>query len=206
VNIKEKILRAAIKLFMERGFWEVSINDLMKEVYISKSSFYNYFESKDQLICETIEKFLFPYFDDILRISGDYGGFSKNKLLKIFREYSEIQSYLKNNFNVKKISSRSINFLSVGEIKKYESLNRYMVDFNNTLSTKIESIIEEGKKLGEISNMIESKTVSAKTLSLLQDSIVLWIMNQHIDIRALFEISFKHLWNSIKEPENDMEF
>lgn len=206
MKIKERILRIAIKLFIERGFWEVSINDLMKEAGMSKSSFNNYFEDKDQLICETIEKFMFPYFDDILRIAGDCGGFSKNKLLKIFREYSEIESYLKTNFNVNAISYRSINFLTTEGMENYEPINKYINDFNNRLLEKIEFIIEEGKRLGEISSTVVSKSVAINTLTSLQSATVLWIMNQTIDIKALFETNFKHLWNSIKSPESNLEF
>jgi AcrR family transcriptional regulator len=206
VKIKEKILRISIKLFIERGFQEVSVNDLVRESYISISSFNNYFESKDQLICETIEKFMFPYFDDILRIAGECGGFSKNKLLKIFREYSEIESYLKNNFNINKISHRSINFLTTEGIKKYETISKYMTNFNNRLLQKIELIIEEGKKLGEISSTVVSKTAAMNILESLKSSTVLWIMNQSIDIKLLFETNFKHLWNEIKSPESSFEF
>lgn len=205
MKIKERILRIAIKLFIERGFLEVSINDLMRESGISTSSFNNYFESKDQLICETIEKFMFPYFDDILRIAGDCGGFSKNKLLKIFREYSEIESYLKTNFNINKISHRSINFLTTEGIKKYEPINQYIIDFDNRLLEKIESIIEEGKSLGEISSTVVSKSVAINTLESLKSATVLWIMNQNINIKVLFETNFKHLWNEIKSLENNIE-
>ena len=66
---------------MERGFCEVSINDLIKEAGISKSSFYYYFNSKDQLICEALEKLFFSRFDDVIRISDECNWISKDKLL-----------------------------------------------------------------------------------------------------------------------------
>jgi AcrR family transcriptional regulator len=48
-QIKEKVLKIALKLFMEIDFCEVSINDLIKKAGISKSSFYYYISSKDNL-------------------------------------------------------------------------------------------------------------------------------------------------------------
>lgn len=201
VEIKEKILKIALKLFVERGFLEVSISDLIKEVGVTKIIFYNYFNSKDQLICEAMEKFLFPYFDDIIRITDEYNGSSKKKLLQIFQKYSKTESYFKSNFGINKINYKLITFLTIEGIKKYEPMTKYITNFNNRLLEKIECIIEEGKRLGEISSMVSSKSIAIETLSSLQNAIVLWVMNQNIDIKMLFEINFVYLWNGMKSSE-----
>ena len=165
---------------------------------ISKRGFYYYFKSKDQLICKVIEKFLFPRFDDIIGVVDECNGLSKEKLLKMFQKYSETESYLKNNFSVDKINYRAIIFLTIEGIKSYEPMTNYINNFNNRLLEKIESVIEEGKRLGEISSTVVSKSIAIYTLSSLQSAIVLWAMNQNIHIKVLFETSFKYLWNSIK--------
>ena len=58
VETKEKILKIALKLFIERGFFEVSINYLIKKVGIPKRVFYHYFKPKD-IICEVMKSFCF---------------------------------------------------------------------------------------------------------------------------------------------------
>jgi len=204
VEIKEKILKIAFKLFLERGFLEVSINQLIKEVGMTKKCFYNYFESKHQLICEAVEKFLFPRFEDIILIADEHNEVPKKKLLKIFQKYSETESYLKNNFNIDKINYRLITFLTVEGIEKYQLMTKHIVDFHNRLLEKIESVIEEGKRLGQISSTVVSKSTAMYTISSLQSSIVLWVMNQNIDIKDLFETSFMYLWNSIKSLEKKL--
>jgi AcrR family transcriptional regulator len=204
-QIKGKILRIALKLFMERGFFEVSINDLIKEAGISKRSFNYYFNSKDQLICEAIEKLFFSHFEDVIRISDESNEISKDKLLRIFQIYSETDSYLKNNLSVKIFNYRSIICLTVEGIKDYKSMTNCIVDFNNRLLEKIEYVIENGKILGEISSRFDSKLVATHTLTLLQNAIVLWAMNQNIDMKMLFETNFKYLWNSIKSSESNLE-
>jgi len=204
VEIKEKILKIAFKLFLERGFLEVSINQLIKEVGMTKKCFYNYFESKHQLICEAVEKFLFPRFEDIILIADEHNEVPKKKLLKIFQKYSETESYLKNNFNIDKINYRLITFLTVEGIEKYQLMTKHIVDFHNRLLEKIESVIEEGKRLGQISSTVVSKSTAMYTISSLQSSIVLWVMNQNIDIKDLFETSFMYLWNSIKSLEKNL--
>ena len=102
------------------------------------------------------------------------------------------------------INYRSIIALLVEGIKDYKSMTNCIDDFNNNLLEKIENIIDEGKLFGEISSEIDSKFISKHILTLLQNAIVLWVMNQNIDITKLFEVNFKYLWNKIKSPESNL--
>ena len=66
-----------------------------------------------------------------------------------------------------------------------------IVDFNSRLLEKIEYVIQEGKILGEISSKVDSKLIAKHIVTLLQNDIVLWAMNQNIDMKMLFEVNFK---------------
>ncbi|MCP4895984.1 MAG: TetR/AcrR family transcriptional regulator [bacterium] len=57
----EKILRTAIKLFSHRGFRQVSIRELTREVGIKESSLYNHFHSKNELLDVIFDTFLRAY-------------------------------------------------------------------------------------------------------------------------------------------------
>lgn len=201
---KEIILTIALKLFMERGFGEVSINDLIKAAGITKKEFSYDFNSKDQLISDTIEKLFFSHFDDVIQFYDECNESSKEKLQRIFKTYSETKNYLKTNLKIRTINYKSIICLMVEGIKDYKAMNNCVVDFNNRLLEKIEYILNEGKLLGEISSKIDSKFVAKHTLTLLQNDIVLWAMNQNIDIKKLFELNFKYLWNKIKSQESNL--
>ena len=65
---KEKILKTSFNLFLEKGFTDVSINDVIKAVGLTKGGFYYYFESKEALLFEVIDKYLFSYLDARLMI------------------------------------------------------------------------------------------------------------------------------------------
>ncbi|MCU6792097.1 MULTISPECIES: TetR/AcrR family transcriptional regulator [Paenibacillus] len=47
---KELFLSTSIKLFIEHGFDQVTINQICKEMNVTKTAFYYYFKSKDELI------------------------------------------------------------------------------------------------------------------------------------------------------------
>lgn len=68
IQTKEIIFRIALKLFIERGFGDVLINDLIKAVGITKKEFAYEFKSKDQFISEIVEKLFFSHFNDIIYI------------------------------------------------------------------------------------------------------------------------------------------
>lgn len=198
LKIKEEILRIAFQLFIEKGFKEVSINDLIKEVDIAPMCFDNYFNSKDQLIHDAIQNLFFSRFDDVIRINGENNESSQAQLLKIFRRYSETESYLNTDLSVINVNYSSIICLMIEGINGYEYMNKCIVDFNNKLLKKIKFIIEYGKSQGEISKSIDSKSTAKYILESLQNNVVLWAMNQNIDIKMLYETNFRYLWKNIK--------
>src|SRR3546814_1002829 len=47
---KEAVLRAAVDLFIERGFHETSLDDISSRLGITKPAIYHYFGIKDQVL------------------------------------------------------------------------------------------------------------------------------------------------------------
>lgn len=52
---KRNVVNAAQKLFIEKGFQNTSIQDILEEAKISKGTFYNYFNSKRECLIAIIE-------------------------------------------------------------------------------------------------------------------------------------------------------
>lgn len=52
---RQKLLDAALKLFWERSYFSVSVEDICSEAGVRKGSFYHFFESKAELAAEAIE-------------------------------------------------------------------------------------------------------------------------------------------------------
>jgi len=56
-NVKCDILNTAAALFKKCGLRSVSIDDVCKELHISKKTFYNYFKQKEELIEQVLHHF-----------------------------------------------------------------------------------------------------------------------------------------------------
>jgi TetR/AcrR family transcriptional regulator, transcriptional repressor for nem operon len=55
---RAKIVESARILFNHHGFEQVSIDDIMKRVGLTRGGFYNHFASKDELYAETVRSFI----------------------------------------------------------------------------------------------------------------------------------------------------
>jgi TetR/AcrR family transcriptional repressor of nem operon len=57
-DTRQKILRAAARLFNRKGFSEVTIGEIMTSAGLTHGGFYRHFKSKDELYAEAVRQFL----------------------------------------------------------------------------------------------------------------------------------------------------
>ncbi len=57
-NTRDKILESARRLFNNRGFSEVSIDEVMENAGLTRGGFYRHFRHKDELYAEAVRRFL----------------------------------------------------------------------------------------------------------------------------------------------------
>ena len=53
---KLEILQAAVRLFTEKGWHNVNVEDVVKEVGVTRGAFYHYFKSREDLIVAVVDK------------------------------------------------------------------------------------------------------------------------------------------------------
>lgn len=63
METRDHILFTALTSFIEFGFDRISLNEVVKRSGLTKGAFYYYFSSKEQLIDEVIERFMYQYVD-----------------------------------------------------------------------------------------------------------------------------------------------
>ena len=52
IETRERIFRAALRLFAERGFMATTIDSIAQEADIGKSTFFNYFDNKESILLQ----------------------------------------------------------------------------------------------------------------------------------------------------------
>ena len=65
MNTKEKIIEIAFRLFLDKGYKNTSMSDLVKETKLSKGAFYHHFKNKESLYKEVIDVYFLAYYAQI---------------------------------------------------------------------------------------------------------------------------------------------
>lgn len=53
---RQRVIETAMRLFVEKGYEQVSVDEIIGEAHISKGTFYHYFQSKEELLSELTMK------------------------------------------------------------------------------------------------------------------------------------------------------
>jgi AcrR family transcriptional regulator len=89
--MREKIIISASKLFKKYGFKKVNVEDICKEVGISRVTFYKYFKNKTDLSLEYLQKFFdenISKYEQIINSENNFGEKLK-KLIELKLTISE---------------------------------------------------------------------------------------------------------------------
>jgi AcrR family transcriptional regulator len=77
---KNKIIEAALQLFVRQGYQGTSINDITQKARITKAGFYSHFASKGQLLLRIINECESRCIDQLIRIVTEFEGDPVSKL------------------------------------------------------------------------------------------------------------------------------
>ncbi len=145
---KKKLFKTAIKLFAEKGFNNVSMEDIAIQAGTSKGSFYNHFKSKDYVIIEQFMQIDEHYVKAIKKISKYKT--AKEKLLAFAKEQ---QLFAQNELGIdilRVVYSSQLN----------NDTEKIIVDEKRILYKILYEIVEEGQKSGEFRNDISAKNLT----------------------------------------------
>lgn len=84
LKTKMKISQVAMELFHEKGFGNVTVDEIIEKTSTSKGAFYNHFKSKHDIFAEKFKEIDHFYVDEILPLM-DYDAPVVDKLKKFLR-------------------------------------------------------------------------------------------------------------------------
>jgi AcrR family transcriptional regulator len=192
---KELILKTSFKLFLQKSFKEVTMNEIVEKTGMSKGAFYHYFKSKEELFEEVVNQY---YFSDL---SLQYEKLDKSSLLRFCDEYLEM---------VKNFSAWEM--LSDGDDQTKLTMNYYVLifdalkilpDFSQKMSninrnefSAMKQAVTNARKSGEINSLLSDEQI-AKIFLFITDGIgIRGIL--YGNLNSMVE-DIKKLWRSFYE-------
>ena len=134
---RKKIVDKAWELFAKNGYKETKVEDIMKDLGISKGSFYTYFATKDELLYEVLGKIKKEINRNLENINvnqvpekvlEDYVKAKMNYVVKILNnmrlnsvEKYSIDPKLRNFFE--ELKEKSTDFIKINIVEKFNSKN-----------------------------------------------------------------------------------
>ena len=86
---KQNILNASLKLFSEYGVQKVSIQEIAQNAQVSQVTIYNYFGGKDELIFETVKRFIYERLERFQGVVHDEEMNFKDKISYVIKDKKE---------------------------------------------------------------------------------------------------------------------
>jgi len=201
MDTKSRIMEETFKLFLKKGFVDVSLNEIRKASNITTGGFYYHFDSKDTLLVAVIEKYIFNYFNSTIRQIRDFEGTPKEKLktviLSIIGDDITINKSTKLCESSEKIDYRILHLLLFEGVQKYEIISQHYTEFYYNLLNFIKDVLDEGIAQGIIRTDIDSTEFATFIQTSMVGTVLMWIALPEMPLKNRMNSNIYHLWNYI---------
>ena len=147
-NRRQAILKAARKLFFERGFKPVTVESIAKRAELSKGSIYLYFNSKEEIYTQILLSDIDKFHDHFTNLLQDSPGASA-ALIRFAEIYVDLFLSDRELFRILMTF-----MLHTSDMNLPEELNNHIIKTTNRNIGIIEDIFRYGVERGEFSPTI----------------------------------------------------
>ena len=185
---RKKIVDKAWELFAKNGYEETKVEDITKELGVSKGSFYTYFATKDELLYEILGKIKKEIIDTLEtidtnqmpeKILEDYANTKMNNAVKILNnmrlnnvEKYSIDPKLRDFFE--ELREKSIDFIKTNIVEKFnrKNGNKYKAQIiSEFILISIEEFFYDEFVLKSFRNMKDDELINIKNTDKIENSL-----------------------------------
>ena len=199
MDTKEKIVKAALRLFLQNGYEKTSLNHIAREVGITKPAIYHHFKNKDELFHGVLSFF----FEEMGKWSKSRFGSCKTlkDLLKAFfqslESFKEVADVLLGKQKRKTTYSFLELFLTAS--KKDPTIQK-RIEGGFLLTRKfLKDRLLKAQKGGEIRGDINCEIYAFQIHALIEGTGLISYLDKSVNIEKISEQMFNNIWKMLKK-------
>ncbi|HTX61645.1 MAG TPA: TetR/AcrR family transcriptional regulator [Methanobacterium sp.] len=193
METKNRIMEESFKLFLEKGFSDVSLSEIKQASDITTGGFYHYFKSKDDLLIAVIEKYIFDYFNSTVRKVRQCKGTPKEKLSAVMLSILG-KTRLSDSIT---FDYKTLHMLLMEGVKKFEPVQEHYSEFFRTLLNFIEDIVNEGVAQGVIRRDVDSTELATAIETAMVGNILMGIAMPEVPLKNRINLTVDRIWEFI---------
>ncbi len=205
MHTKDRIVRAAIKNFLNYGYEKASLSTIAAEVGIKKPSLYHHFKNKDTIFEASID-FLLSSIEEKVIIPYDKDSSARHNLERFFNAVIEVNSELSllsgshfdKPYDLLALLRTSLNHFPALQVR----INAYY----DGLASTLEAIIKNGQKSGEIRSSLDPQNLALELLAWMEGMCMLSGVYTTLSINTLRRKLYDNMWDMIYESEDTKGF
>ena len=188
VRKEKKIIDKAWELFAKNGYEETKVEDITKDLGISKGSFYTYFATKEELLYEVLGKIKKEVIEKLENINvdqtpekvlEDYVKAKMNHAVKILNNMKlrAVEKYLidpKLRILFQELQEKSTNFIKINIVEKFNSKNgnKYNADvISEFILISIEEFLYDEFVLKNLEKMKDDDLINIQNTRKVENSL-----------------------------------
>ena len=181
-----RLFRCALKLLAERGFQNVTVEDITEAADVGKGTFFNYFESKDHVL-GVMAEIQVGKMKEALLVGGNGNQPIHSVLRHLFQRLSEEPG-----------RSPSLARALISSFLASESVRSIFVGKLHDGLKMIAEVIAVGQERGEIDPRLEKDKVAPQLLQAVLGTVLLWSLHGgESALEARMEDTFQHFWRAV---------